>query len=154
MTSTTLRNPEHIVVGIDGSFCSHAAVRWAIDHARPGDTITLVHAWSASPSMVDAGLADPTDATAARSFADHELARARAFPHDETITLRCEVIHGDAQHCLLRQPADVLVVGARGHSRLADMVLGSVSAHLAHHCQIPLVVVRCPSHPTDPQTAQ
>jgi len=154
MTSTIRRSPERIVVGIDGSLCSRAAVRWAIEHARPGDTINLVHVWSPSPSMVDAGLADPADDTAARSFAHHELSRARALPHDETVTLCCDVIQGDARHCLSHQLADVLVIGARGHNRFATIVLGSVSAHLARHCPIPLVVVPCPAHPTDPQAAQ
>ena len=47
MTSTSHRHPDRIAVGIDGSLWAHAAIRWAIDHARPGDTITLVHAWRA-----------------------------------------------------------------------------------------------------------
>lgn len=148
MTAAGRRHAERIVVGIDGSLGSHAAVRWAIDHAQPGDTITLVHAWRASPSMVGTGLVDPTDDTAATGFADHELARARALPRDETITLCCEVVHGDAQDCLADHPADVLVVGARGHSGLTSLLLGSVSAHLARHCPVPLVIVPCPGHRT------
>ena len=144
MTSASRHEPERIVVGIDGSICSRAAVRWAVDHAQPGDTVALVHAWSASPSMVATGLADPTDDAAARAFADRELTRARGLPHDDAITLCCEVTPGDAAHCLAQQPADLLVVGARGHTGLAGLILGSVSAHLARNCSVPLVVVPCP----------
>lgn len=154
MTSTSHQRPERIAVGIDGSLCSHAAVRWAIDHARPGDAITLVHAWRASPAVVGTGLVEPSDDTAARSFAEHELARARALSRDETISLCCEVVHGGAQDCLTRQPADVLVVGARGHSGLTSLFLGSVSAHLSRHCPVPLVIVPCPAHGTAITDAQ
>ncbi len=141
MSPTKTRSPEQIAVGIDGSLDSHAAVRWAIDHARPGDTITLAHVWRPSPSMVDAGLTDPSDETAARRFANHELVRAAALPREDGVTLRCEIVLGDAQHCLAKHRSDLLVVGARGHNALTSILLGSVSAHLARHCPIPLVIV-------------
>ncbi len=154
MISTAPRPLERIAVGIDGSLCSHAAVRWAIDHARPGDIITLVHVWRASPSMVSTGLVEPTDDTAARTFASHELARARALPREDTITVCCEVIHGDASECLARQPADLLIVGASGHSGLTGILLGSTSAHLARRCPVPLVIVPCPARAVDPVSAR
>ena len=142
--STGLHHAEQIVVGVDGSLASRAAVRWAVDHARPGDKVILVHAWEASPSMVDAGLGPDDDADAARRFAHHELARAQALPHDETITISCEAVHGDARECLHRHCGDLLVVGARGHSRFTGMLLGSVSAQLVHHCPVPLVIIPSP----------
>ena len=145
MMSTGHHQSEQIVVGVDGSLASRAAVRWAVDHARPGDTVILVHAWEASPSTVDAGLAGPDDdADAARRCAHHELARAQALAHDEAITISCEAVHGDARECLHRHCGDLLVVGARGHSRFTGMLLGSVSAHLAHHCPVPLVIIPSP----------
>lgn len=71
MTSTGFHDAERIVVGIDGSLASHAAVRWAIKHARPGDTVTLVHAWEASASMVDVALVDADDDSPSRSAGGH-----------------------------------------------------------------------------------
>jgi nucleotide-binding universal stress UspA family protein len=147
------RLPERIVVGIDGSLCSHAAVRWALDHARRGDTVTLVHAWQASPSVVGADLVDPTDDHAARTFAHRELARARALPNADTIELSYKVINGDAGDCLSNQTSDLVVVGARGHAGLAGILLGSVSTHLARHCPVPLVIVPCPEHTASPPAA-
>ena len=44
--------PNTITVGVDGSIESHAALRWAVDHARPGDTVRSAHAWQ--PSSVAA----------------------------------------------------------------------------------------------------
>ena len=142
MTPRTHR-AEHIVVGIDGSLASHAAVRWAVDHAQPGDTITLLHAWEPSLTLAEAGLGGPDDDSAQR-FARHELARAQALGPVEGVTLRADVLHGDARAQLCARDADVLVVGAGGHSRLGGALLGSVSAHLAHHCPRPLVIVPGP----------
>lgn len=152
MTPARDHASERIVVGIDGSPSSRAAVRWAIAHARPGDTIVLVHAWEPSPAMIDAGLVDRNDDSPARSFAHHELARAQALPCDDSVTLSCEVVHGDARDCLARQPAGLLVVGARGHGGLASVLLGSVSAHLSHHCSVPLVIVPRPGEDAGPDT--
>lgn len=138
---------EHIVVGIDGSIASHAAIRWAVDHAQPGDTITLVHAWEPSPSLTAADLGGPDDESAHR-FATRELARALGCGPVEGVTIRINVIRGDAREQLCAQDADVLVIGAGGHSRLGGALLGSVSAHMAHHCRRPLVIVPCPDRPT------
>lgn len=41
--------------------------------------------------------------------------------------------------------ADLLVVGARGQSRLRAALLGSVSSHCAHHAPCPVVVVPLPA---------
>lgn len=142
----THHRPEQIVVGVDGSLESHAALRWAIDHARPGDTVTLCHAFQPSPVAVSVGLADPDDDTAAREFVHHELARIDALPRDADVTIRCDVLHGDPRDCLSAVDADLLVVGAGGHGRLAGALLGSVSAHVTRHAHIPVVVVPHPCH--------
>ena len=38
--------------------------------------------------------------------------------------------------------ADLLVVGSRGHSELADILLGSVGMHCATHAHCPVLVYR------------
>ena len=40
-----------------------------------------------------------------------------------------------------------MVVGARGHSLLSGVVLGSVSQHVSRHASCPVVVTRTPYHP-------
>lgn len=40
-----------------------------------------------------------------------------------------------------RMKADYVVVGRRGLARLAEMVMGSTSEYLTHHCEAPVVVV-------------
>ncbi len=145
--------PERIAVGIDGSIASHAAVRWAIDHARPGDTVALLHAWQPSPATVETGLTQRDDDTGARAFVRHELARFEALPRDHNVTLDGEVLHGDARDCLCATDVDLLVVGAGGHGTLVGALLGSVSAHLAHHARVPLVIVPHECPPPDPRVS-
>ncbi|CAI7793920.1 unnamed protein product [Closterium sp. NIES-53] len=38
--------------------------------------------------------------------------------------------------------ADAVVVGSRGHGALKRLVLGSVSEYCAHHCPMPVIIVR------------
>ncbi|MEX1008137.1 MAG: universal stress protein [Acidimicrobiia bacterium] len=149
MIAPHAREPEQIAVGIDGSLASRAAVRWAIDHALDRDTVTLVHVWQASPTLVDAGIVDPEDDTAPRSFAGHELARAKALPHSAGVTLKSEVLHGDPRDCLCELNTDLLAVGARGQGGVAGLLLGSVSCFLARHAHSPLVIVPSPSRKLD-----
>lgn len=43
-----------------------------------------------------------------------------------------------------RLGADLVVVGSHGQGALADMILGSASLYVVHHCHIPVCVVRPP----------
>ena len=40
--------------------------------------------------------------------------------------------------------ADVIVVGSRGHSQIADLFLGSVATYLTQHAKVPVLVI--PAH--------
>jgi nucleotide-binding universal stress UspA family protein len=144
MTTILHHRPERIAVGVDGSVASHAAVRWALDHARSGDTVTLVHVLQPSPITIETGLVDSSDDSGARSFVDRELARIDALPRDLEVTVNSKVIHGNTSDSLGAVTADLLVVGAGSHGRLIGAVLGSVSAHLVRHARVPLVIVPTP----------
>lgn len=130
-------------MGIDGSLGSHAAARWALAHARSGDTVTLVHVWQPSPAAIETGLAHADDD--ARTLVRHELARLAALPRDDGVVLASEVVHGDARTSLSDTGADLLVVGAGTHGSIVGALVGSVSSYLAHHAGGSLVIVSNPA---------
>ena len=138
-----------IVVGVDGSPESVAALRWAAQEARlRGATLRVVHAWfmpmvftSGPPLLV---LSEPRDGLAeeGEKVLSHALERVAADV--EGLTVERSVVEGSAAHCLLRagEGADLLVVGSRGHGGFHGLLLGSVSQQCAHHAPCPVVIVR------------
>ncbi|MGZ4108464.1 MAG: universal stress protein, partial [Actinomycetota bacterium] len=65
-------------------------------------------------------------------------------PLTEEVDVETVVAEGDPASILVEESkdADLLVVGSRGHGGFAELVLGSVSAHCAHHACCPVVIVR------------
>lgn len=130
--------PQHITVGVDGSIESHAALRWAVDHAHPGDTVHLVHAWQ--PAYA-AGIEGGDDDTGALRLVGREVARTRLLIGDQSIAVSGEVLYGAPGDCLAQLTTDLVVVGARHHPLVIDALLGSVCRSLLRHSPVPVVVV-------------
>ena len=134
------------VVGIDGSDVSVDALRWAArNRPRPTDPIVAVGAWHVPLPMkllmakrsFDVGRLGI--AAEAQVAVDHAI--AALGDHDGSIERR--VTEGHAASVLLTQSADaqMLVIGRRGDSELAHLVVGSVSRHCATHAVVPTVIV-------------
>lgn len=136
--SAVRTTPQHITVGVDGSVESHAALLWAVDHAHPGDTVHLVHAWQ--PSYA-AGIEGGDDDTGALRLVGREVARTRCLIGDQPIAVSGEVLHGAPGDCLAQVTTDLVVVGARHHPMVIDALLGSVFRYLLRHSPVPVVVV-------------
>lgn len=62
------------------------------------------------------------------------------------VDLRRILVEGDVKKLLVEMSRDarMLVVGNRGHSAVAELLLGSVSAYCVHHASCPVVVVKAP----------
>lgn len=148
--------PGTIVVGVDGSPPSIAALRWAADEAAlRGAQIVAVHAWTfvppapiAEPGMIPlpaVDLAGSLDAERDAASAEIEAAISEAFPggRPELDTL---LVEGDASEALVSaaENADLLVVGSSGRSGFRSALLGSVSRHVVQHAHCPVVVVKAP----------
>jgi len=136
-----------IVVGIDGSEASDAALAFALDEAKLRKLpLRVVCAWEI-PAMEYAGAAfvpTPDLAESAERDADKALARAvTKLGSDPGVHVETAAIPGHPAKVLLEQAAGatLLVVGTRGHGGLAALVLGSVSQAVAHHCPSPLAIV-------------
>ncbi|KAA5825499.1 universal stress protein [Saccharopolyspora hirsuta] len=137
-----------IVVGVDGSPGSRAALRWALDYAEHcGGTVTALIAW-VPLTFVEAVPAPPviSDEDSAKR-AEQQLLRTvedTAAAQPTSVPVHHEVVRGPAARSLLdhAEHADLLVVGSRGHGGFAGTLLGSVSQHCVTHAHCPVVVVR------------
>jgi nucleotide-binding universal stress UspA family protein len=135
-----------IVVGVDGSPSSRAALRWAIHQAKlTGATIDAVTAWRMPASYAwtqdgVTGIGDyPAEAQRILTAAINELAGV-----DTDVKIRPLVEEGHPAQVLVEAAhgADLLVVGRRGHGGFSAALLGSVSQNCVHHAPCPVLVVR------------
>lgn len=138
-----------IIVGIDGSSASKAALRWGIGEARlRGSTVTAVHAWQIPLEYgMYEGMVVADGAPEAFEKASEQLAQetvAAVVGSDVTVPVTVELRHGPASKVLVdaSRDADLIVVGSEGHGAFTGMLLGSVSLHLLHHAACPVTVVR------------
>jgi nucleotide-binding universal stress UspA family protein len=146
---STTRRP--LVVGVDGSAASDLAVRWAAAQAdllkRP---VRLVHC-ATSPVLP---IVEDDELAARRATDDDVLASAATLIHRvadvDVTTEHVEHLATGVGETLLErcEAADLLVVGAVGHDRLAGLVLGSVSQFVVHCAPIPVAVVRSTADPS------
>jgi len=138
-----------IVVGVDASQASEAALRWAIGYARAvGAEVVAVHAFEAPvyfsyPSIETAPiLVDQLFREGVRRRFEEDWCAPLA---EAGVPYRTVMADGRAANVLLdvadRETAELVVTGRRGLNTLGELVLGSVSHHLVHGSKCPVVVV-------------
>jgi nucleotide-binding universal stress UspA family protein len=136
-----------IVVGVDGSEASRAAVRWAAAEAAVrGVDLVAVEAWEFSPLIFAADV--PVALDELRATVTEHLHGVVADEVTDPSVRVSEVVGEKAPVPALLEmcdPDDVLVVGSRGRGGFAGLLLGSVSQQLAQHGVCPVVIVRPPS---------
>lgn len=135
-----------VLVGVDGSPPSLAALDWAAAYAKVhAKNLHLVCAYSVpsfTAAALDGGYAaldDTAIAEGARAVLDEALARVAPLGVQATSA----VATGDAAAVLveLSRGADLVVVGTRGRGGFAERLLGTVSSALPAHAHCPTVVV-------------
>lgn len=134
-----------VVVGVDGSPTSDAAVAFAYDAAASRQVrLVAVHTWW--NLVVDPALAPLVDWDAIEADERQLLTERLAGWADKhpDVPVECVVARGHPTRSLLEQAggAQLVVVGSRGRGELAGMVLGSVSNALVHRAACPVAVVR------------
>ncbi|MGI5133265.1 MULTISPECIES: universal stress protein [unclassified Streptomyces] len=134
-----------VVVGVDGSASSHAALRWAVRYAGlVGGRVDAVAAWELpgtygwSAPVVDTAL----DEDNARQGLVQEL--RDVLGAEGASSVRALLVRGNPADVLLRasEGAEALVVGSHGRGGFARALLGSVSHRVAQHANCPVVIVR------------
>jgi nucleotide-binding universal stress UspA family protein len=146
-----MRGRHHrIVVGLDGSAGSRAALRWAIGEARlTRSTIDVVTGYVPTyvPAAPDFGYMplEPTDLVG-------EVERMQTNTVDEIVdecrgtdvTITRRVLKGRGADVVIEASADadMAIVGSRGRGGVRGLLLGSVSHHIAQHAPCPVVIVR------------
>jgi nucleotide-binding universal stress UspA family protein len=142
-------------LAVDGSRSSdHARDLVAALPAHEGSRVRIV---SVVPTMSDpAGLAwapvyerepAPVDERALQTHrdaleaAEHEIRSARSDVVIETVLVRGRAASRIVEEAC-SMPADLVVVGHRGHGRWESILLGSVSAEVVDHAPCPVLVAR------------
>ncbi len=136
---------ERIVVGVDGSDSSKAALRWAIRQAKlTGGSVDAVTAWHYPSTYGWAPIADgaiDVEGEAKKTLTEALIGVSGLAPE---VPVRPLVLEGHAADVLLRAAmgAELLVVGSRGHGGFASALLGSVSLNCVLHAHCPVLVMR------------
>jgi nucleotide-binding universal stress UspA family protein len=136
-----------VVVGVDGSPLSEAAVAFAFDEAAIRRTDLLaVHAWNdvyldsrrLEPLLIDPEVLEQKE----RALLSERLAGWREKYPD--VPVRQRLAHQRPTTALLQSShtAQAVVVGSHGRGGFAGMLLGSTSQALATHAGCPVIVVR------------
>jgi nucleotide-binding universal stress UspA family protein len=131
-----------IVVGVDGSPHSNAALRWSVDQAAArGGAVTAVFAWQVPFVSIPGAFNRGELQEAYRAFLVKTVSEAVPAPPVPVAPVLAE---GDPTEALVRAAdgADLLVLGIRGRSPAAGLLLGSVSQACAASASCPVVLVK------------
>ncbi|MEX0991262.1 MAG: universal stress protein [Actinomycetota bacterium] len=147
---------ERIVVGVDGSPGSLAALGWTAGlAAKVGAEVIVVHGFempglaaglrfaAVPPNVLDEA-ADSARARTKEALEGEwtEPLRTAGVPHRAVL-----LDHGGAGVIIDvadAENAGLIVVGTRGHGGFSNLLLGSVSSHLVHHAHRPVAVIPPP----------
>ncbi len=137
-----------IVVGVDGSQLSLAALDFAFDMAdRRGWSVRAVHAWEVPAYDVLAAPSGPPpfdvaefEATERRAFAESLAGQRERHPG---VTVEEVIAKGPSARAILDASDDaaLIVLGTRGRGEFLGALLGSVSQGVLHRAKVPVAVI-------------
>lgn len=146
MSETTTK--ADIVVGVDGSDESFAALKWALKEASlTGQHVNAVFGWTHSWDM-----GSEPDSDEAWAKVRHDIAnelkswveKAAAGIDFDPANLKLTSVKATGTTALLQigKDSQQIVVGRRSLGRVARWFMGSLSASLAETAEVPVTVVR------------
>lgn len=132
-----------IVVGVDGSPASDAALAWACAEGRlRGSTVVALHVVVIPYELPRIPVEVPQSELEREG--QQVLGDALARTHTDDVALEPRLLEGAAGELLVEasEDADLVVVGTRRHGGIVSFVRGSVSDTVVHHSHCPVVVMR------------
>jgi nucleotide-binding universal stress UspA family protein len=148
--TSAVTDPPRVVVGVDGSTESRAALVAALQEAaRTGAEVEVVASYFPADSWTDATLVLVQSVEAIRADLQRrteelvgDVLREQAA-NGGVSPLRTGIHEGPATEVLLQRArgAQLLVVGSRGRSGIRGILLGSVALHCAMHAPCPVMLV-------------
>jgi nucleotide-binding universal stress UspA family protein len=143
-----------IVVGVDGSDESRAALAWAVEEGRLRQVPVLaIHAWELPVVPTATGLVPPNvdivaDLTELRegSLGLVETMVREVAADAADVEVRPLAVEDKPVNALLdaaeKNDAQLIVVGSRGHGGFVALLVGSTSEQVARHASCPVVIHR------------
>jgi len=134
-----------VVVGVDGSPASLAALRWAAERAsRRRVPLRLIHAYALPGPPYPEMLRKVYQELRERSQHLLEEAVASEIEGVFDVTVATEAVADTPGPALVRESfsAQLIAAGARGHGGFAELLLGSTSHVCVLHAACPVAVVR------------
>lgn len=139
------------IVGVDGSEPSKRAVAFAARHAtHSGATLLLAHivSWSGfTPISVSEAMRRPLDKKEEEKIAREQVLAPLADLAKSITGADAEIFYSWGHPAQLLKKlgkdrgAEMIFVGRRGHSSIAEIFMGSVANAVAHAADIPVVLV-------------
>jgi nucleotide-binding universal stress UspA family protein len=150
--SPKLKNIQRILVGVDGSEKSIAALRWASNlAAQLGAEVEVATIWQTPfPTIELLAIGFDLDLTELnerpQQIAQYRIEKSivGAYGEASPVGVTRSVDEGYPALVLVEKSKkfDLLVLGNRGHSPLLETLLGSVSLHCLAHSHCPVVIVK------------
>jgi len=131
VTSNKFQPIQHILITYDGSEESSKALRAGI---------------ALAPSLGVKVTITTVAALAAEDAASEILHKAKQLALDGGVDANLELLHGDPEIEILQVRetvgADLIVMGAYGHTRIRELILGSTTSHVLRKANLPVLLVR------------
>ncbi len=139
----------HIVAPVDFSPASRRALDQAIELASAcGARLDIIHAIELLTyrgveyrKVMASGTYDE-----AQQQATDDLEEWADIARERGVDTRTAVVEGDGRSAIVEyaeeHEVDLVVIGAKGHSRLRSLLVGSVATAVVHHCGCSVFVAR------------
>ncbi|OBS02218.1 universal stress protein UspA [Mycobacterium gordonae] len=143
-----------VLVGVDGSPASNAAVVWAARDAEIKNLpLTVVHVvntdvatWPPMPYPETWGVWQQDEGR--KVLAEAVKIAEEAVLTDRKLTVKTDLVHSTPVSAMIEMSTDaaIVVLGSAGRGAVARLLLGSVSASLVRHARCPVAII----HDEDP----